>query len=144
MRIASWRGKILFYAIRGHLIRLIFESSFMHNFHVYKWPSCLLKKLRGWCCTFLCTGDNHRSKHAIVSWAKVYCSIDSDGLEILDFGSPLKSAYFYFFRLSTHSVISTCLCSWIWPNVKRIFSVFFYHVRWMVGNGLKVCLWKDR
>lgn len=66
-KLISWKGKILSYVGRDHLIRSVLESTLTYSFRVYKWPSTLFKKIRGRCRNFLWASDREISKHAIVS-----------------------------------------------------------------------------
>ncbi|XP_024172190.1 uncharacterized protein LOC112178246 [Rosa chinensis] len=121
-KLTAWKGKLLSQAARLQLIDYVIHSVLIYSFQIYSWPSSLLKEVQWWIRNFFWTGDPLKKGVALVSWDRVCQPKDKGGLGlknlvVLNGALLLKKG---------------------WDVVSKASPL-----RWIIGDGASVRLWKD-
>ncbi|KAM5548588.1 hypothetical protein ABKV19_000149, partial [Rosa sericea] len=160
-KLSAWKGKMLSQAARLQLIDSVIHSVLIYSFQIYSWPRSLLKTVQRWIRNFFWTGDPLKKGATLVSWDKVCQPKDRGGLglknivvlnqalllkrgwDVVSKASPV--AWFLHDRFLTAG-FQPCLYykkSSVWLGLKQVWKTLLSRLRWIIGNGASVRLWKD-
>lgn len=78
-KLATWKGALLTIMGRVQLVKSIIHGMLVYSFHIYRWPTKLLKRLDGWIKNFVWSGDIYYRKVCMVAWKMVCLPWDSGG-----------------------------------------------------------------
>ncbi|XP_019450653.1 PREDICTED: uncharacterized protein LOC109352923 [Lupinus angustifolius] len=160
LKLAKWKGSTLSIIGRVELVKSIIHSMLVFSFHVYLWPSSLLKLIDKSMRNFIWSGDISTRKLVTVAWHKICTPTIEGGLGLrsisdLNQASLLKLAWgmrsssqdwalFYrsrFYRASRKH--ASYVKSSIWPGIKSVWSMINDNTRWVVGSGANINYWLD-
>ncbi|KAF1872494.1 hypothetical protein Lal_00016795 [Lupinus albus] len=79
-KLASWKGLSLSIIGRVELVKSVIHSMVAYSFHIYAWPSSLIKSLEVCIRNFIWSGNTNTKKIVTVAWAKVCSPIKAGGL----------------------------------------------------------------
>ncbi|XP_019432659.1 PREDICTED: uncharacterized protein LOC109339643 [Lupinus angustifolius] len=117
-KLAKWKGTSLSIMSRVELMKSVIQSMLMYSFHIYKWPTQLLKNVDRKIRNFIWSGDTEVKK---LEWARFYKN---------RFGCNRSTPTRYF-------------KSSIWPGIKDHWHLVFNNSIWLVGERLNINFWKD-
>lgn len=93
LKFASWKGNLLSIMGRVELVKTVIQSMLLYSFHVYVWPSSLLKHLDNSMRNFIWSGDPTVKKICTVAWHKMCLSFDEGGIGLKSL-KALNEAFF--------------------------------------------------
>ncbi|CAL0327859.1 unnamed protein product [Lupinus luteus] len=160
LKMSKWKGSLLSIMGRVELVRTIIHSMLAYSFHIYYWPTSLLKYLDNSIRNFIWSGDTKVRKLVTVAWNKVCIPTKEGGLGLRsisdmnqaailklawDFkSSDLEWTTLYKQRFFKHDRMrSTYVKSSIWPGIKRVWTEINENCIWIVGNGTTISYWFD-
>ncbi|XP_019432658.1 PREDICTED: uncharacterized protein LOC109339642 [Lupinus angustifolius] len=117
-KLAKWKGSSLSIMGRVELVKSVIQSMLLYSFHIYKWPTQLLKNVDRKIRNFIWSGDTEVKK---LEWARFYKN---------RFGCNRSTPTRYF-------------KSSIWPGIKDHWHLVFNNSIWLVGERLNINFWKD-
>lgn len=160
-KLSVWKGLQLSQAGRLQLIDSVIHSHLIYSFQVYEWPKSLLSNVQRWIRNFFWNGDPLKNGSALVSWQQCCTPKDKGGLGLknlflLNSALLLKrsweiasksssSASFLHDRFLSHGLqpSSYYKISSVWLGIKKLWPLLLANIRWLVGKGDKIRLWKD-
>ena len=133
---------------RLSLIKSMIESSFIHSFMIYKWPSSLIKELNISIRNFLWSGNMFKKKIVTVAWNKVCCPSEFGGLDIRDIAinneSLLKKFSWDILTKDSFSMKilrARFLNDQLLPNNRGYFSSIFPGIRQLIIDLMQDARW---
>ncbi|XP_019435871.1 PREDICTED: uncharacterized protein LOC109342316 [Lupinus angustifolius] len=113
-KLSKWKGSSLSIMGRVELVKSIIHNILGYSFHVYAWPTTLLKSVDQSIRNFILSGDSKE-------WASFY------RLRFYRAGE-LKASY---------------VKSSVWPGIKFFWQMIIGNSIWLLGNGSKIIFWFD-
>ncbi|KAF5185244.1 Ribonuclease h domain [Thalictrum thalictroides] len=128
---------------------------------IYKWPSSIVREAETLLRNFLWSGNPSRKKGITVAWEKVCKPYSEGGLNIRRLGEINKAMLMkqawnfisgkgYFADYLRHKyldkngeIVKYYKHSTIWPGIRWALQEIKDKVRWIVGDGKSVDLWRD-
>ncbi|XP_043717969.1 uncharacterized mitochondrial protein AtMg00310-like [Telopea speciosissima] len=163
-RLQLWKGKLLSYAGRLVLIRLVLESSYIYWSSIYNLPQATIKSLESLFASFLWKGkESSRFLHPL-SWAAVCLPKKEEGLgirrikeansagiikliwKIVSKQKSIWVDWIYSNLLRQDSIWSasaTSDSSWVWCKILDSRHLVLHSIRTQIGDGLSTYLWLD-
>lgn len=139
----------------------VIQGMLVYSFHIYSWPTSLLKQLDGWIRNFVWTDDRLQRKFITVSWKKMCSPIAEGGLGI----RPIRAINEATLLKLGWCIVSSsdqCACflrarflkklkpiihhisSSIWPALRKWILIVMENISWQIGVGTCVNFWTDR
>jgi ribonuclease HI len=159
-KLATWKGNILSIMGRVQLVKSIIHGMLVYSFHVYHWPSRLLRLLDTWLKNFIWSGDVLTKKICTVSWSVMCRSWEEGGLnlkptrlinealifklswDLLD-GNSQWSMLFKRRYFSNGKPILRYFKSSVWSGIKVQVGTVLANSLWIIGTGENINFWMD-
>ncbi|XP_019435927.1 PREDICTED: uncharacterized protein LOC109342391 [Lupinus angustifolius] len=155
-KLAKWKGLTLSIMGRVELVKSVMQGMLIYSFHIYNWPSQLLKHLDSYIRNFIWSGDVKVKKLVRVAWYKIcnHAKVGGLGLRSLktiNQAAMLKLAWDMlssnqewagFFK-KRFGKPKKYYKSSIWPGIKANLQLAISNSMWLIGDGREINFWND-